>query len=721
MMRLSMPRPHLLALALISTFPAYAQQHTQRHQHQDVSKNLDAVQVHASPLAHTAERLTLPVEILAGNALEEAKSGTLGDTIGKLPGVQNASFGPGVGRPIIRGLDGARIQILSGGLGSGDVSTVSVDHAISIEPFLADQIEVLKGPATLLYGSGAIGGAVNVIDGRIPETLPQAPLTGRMEARGASGNHERTGMLRLDGALERFTFHFDALHRNTGDMAIPGWPESTNHLLEAGETPDPAEAGTLPNSAIRTTSASLGISHIGERSLIGAGYSLYSSTYGIPGHTHAHDEDHDDDHDHLHDDAEDADAPVRLQMDQRRNELRAGLDNVGVFSSLRMKLAETRYRHTEFEGAHIGTVFNNRSRELRNELVHQPLAGWEGALGMQLSTRDFSAVGAEAFVPSSSGKDQSLFWLGRRDVGIANFDVGLRHDRLRIETDASTRTFHMTSASLGSRWKLSPALDLNIGLDHAQRAPNAEELYSNGLHVATGSFEYGMATLRKETANRFEAGLHVHQDRWEASLSGWRVNYADFIYLASSNQEMHGAPLRVWQQGHARFHGMEAKLDWELVENTSGLWTLGMFADLVHARLTADADSTRLIHVTANHGDHQHAIEATVANGGNLPRIAPARVGLSLRWEYAGWRASVGAVHSAKQERTARFEQATAGYTLLDAHLTWHKDLASGNAMELFIDGNNLSNREARPHTSLLKDTVPLAGRSISAGVRLFF
>ena len=185
------------------------------------------------------------MDVLAGSKLDEAKAGTLGETVAKLPGVQSSNFGPGVGRPIIRGLDGARVQVLSDGLGSGDVSTVSVDHAVTIEPFLANQIEVLKGPATLLYGSGAIGGAVNVVDGRIPDALPDAPLEGRAELRGGSVNDERTGMFRLDGHAGRFAFHFDALHREAGDYSIPGFAESAAHLAEEGETPDPDEAGTL--------------------------------------------------------------------------------------------------------------------------------------------------------------------------------------------------------------------------------------------------------------------------------------------------------------------------------------------------------------------------------------------------------------------------------------------------------------------------------------------
>lgn len=726
------PRLHLLALALAAALPAQAQDATRQHGHQDEPLDLKAVQVRATPLAGTAEELTMPVEILAGTRLDEAKAGTLGETVARLPGVQSSNFGPGVGRPIIRGLDGARVQVLSDGLGSGDVSTLSVDHAVSIEPFLADQIEVLKGPATLLYGSGAIGGAVNVIDGRVPETLADSPFEGRAELRGASGNHERTGMLRLDGNADRFAFHFDALHRDSGDYAIPGFPESAALLAEHGETLDPDEAGRLSNSAVRTSSAALGISWIGARGFIGGAYSLFNSAYGIPGgHAHGGHDDHDahghDDHDHDHGD-EDAHghADVRIVMDQRRSELRGGIDAIGPFDSLRVKLADTDYTHTEFEGDEVGTVFHNRSREARAELVHRPVAGWKGAFGLQASKRDFDAVGAEAFVPASRSRDTGLFWIGKREWSTLQLDLGLRHDDNRIDVDnavtaAPDRHVHTTSASAGIGWKVSEALHLSLGLDRAQRSPGAEELYSRGLHVATGSYEIGNAALGVETAHRAELGLHLHHGPLEATLSAWQARYDDFIYLAGTDAAVDGAQLRVWRQGDARFHGMEAKLGWDIADNRSGLWSLETFADVVRARLANAAGSSEALTLAIPHGDHVDEVDAQVATGGNLPRIVPARVGASLRWERDAWRASLGAVRHARQDRVAAFERATPGYTLVDAHIAWHRDGEDGRAWEVFVDGSNLTNREARPHTSFLKDLVPLPGRSIGFGVRAFF
>lgn len=727
-------RPAALATALaLALSPALrAADAPQQVKHNSAPKDLSAIEVHATPLADTAENLTSPVEVLAGSKLDEAKAGTLGETVAGLPGVQTSNFGPGVGRPIIRGLDGARVQVLSDGLGSGDVSTVSVDHAVSIEPFLADQIEVLKGPATLLYGSGAIGGAVNVVDGRIPVVRPDTPLSGRAELRHDGASDGTTGMVRIDGGSGSFAFHFDALHREAGDYRIPGFAESAEHRAETGETPSPDDAGRLDNSAVRTDSAALGLSWIGERGFLGVAYSLYNTGYGIPGgHAHAPGADDHDDHGHEEDaPAEDhgheEGGPVRITMDQRRTELRGGLDDLGPFASLRVKYADTDYTHTEYEGDAVGTVFNNRSREARVELVHRPLAGWNGAFGLQASQRDFTAIGDEAFVPGTVADDTGLFWIGKRAFGPLQLDLGLRHDRNHVDVDraasaAPDRDFSTTSLSAGLGWNVNDALHFNLGLDRAQRAPTAEELYSSGLHVATGSHELGDAGLGVETANRAELGMHLHHGPFELQLSGWHARYDDFVYLANTDLAVDGAPLRLWRQDDARLTGFEAKLDWDIVDNGSGLWSLGVFADTVRGRLAAPAGTTVAVPVEVPHGDHSHIEQAQVAAGGNLPRIAPSRTGARLRWERDAWRASVGAVRHARQDKVAAFERPTPGYTLVDAHLAWHVDTAGGREWEVFLDASNLTDREARPHTSFLKDVVPLQGRNIAFGVRMFF
>jgi iron complex outermembrane receptor protein len=732
--RFPRPFPSLLASAVLLALSAQAvAQEDPRH---DEVQDLSGVVVRAVPLPQTAEDLSRPVEVLSGARLDEAKASSLGETVSRLPGVQSSYFGPGVGRPIIRGLDGARVQVLSDGLASGDVSTVSVDHAVSIEPFLAEQIEVLKGPATLLYGSGAIGGAVNVVDGRIPERVTDEPFTGRAELRAGSGNDEKTGMARIDAtsASGNVVFHADILHRETGDYDIPGFAESAalRQAEEAeGEEHDgelhESVSGTLPNSFVRTDSGALGVSYVGERAFLGVGASLFNTRYGVPGHAHEehgegeHEEggEHGEEHGEEH-----GDEAVRIALDQRRYELRGGLDGLGAFDTLRVKLARTEYTHTEFEGEETGTIFDNDSTEARGELTFRDWAGWDGAFGVQASRRDFRAIGDEAFVPASDSRDIGAFALVRRTFGAFDVEAGARHDRNRIEVDEAeaigpSRDFGATSVSFAGRWHLGEDLHLSLGLDRAQRSPTAEELYSNGLHVATQSFEFGNPDLDVETANRAEAGLHWHNGPFKLGASLYVVDYDDFVYLADTGIEDDGTPARVWNQGDARFTGGEIDAEWKFLDNATGAWTVRGFADAVRGRLTGDG--TRQVAFSVPHGDHTHDYTADIALSGNLPRIAPWRAGAELRWETGAWRASVGAIRYGRQDRVAENESETPGYTLVNASLAWHLDTPGGNAWELFVNGNNLLDEEARSHTSFLKDLAPQPGRHLTAGVRLFF
>lgn len=716
--RIHAPRIALLAAALAPSLAAWAQD--PRH---DEPADLDAVIVRASPLARSAEDLTQPIEVLTGERLDEMKASSLGETVSRLPGIQSSYHGPGVGRPIIRGMDGARVQVLNDGLASGDVSTVSVDHAVSIEPFMANQIEVLKGPATLLYGSGAIGGAVNVIDGRIPEHATVEPLEGRAELRAGSVADERSGMMRLDGtsASGNVVFHFDALHRETGDYRIPGYAE----LDPEGDAP---AYGRLPDSFLRTDSAAFGVSRVGDRGFIGIGHSLFNSRYGVPGHVHP---DHDDhgghdhghhDHDHEHGHGDHEGHGVHIVMDQRRSELRGGLDDLQGFESLRVKLAHNVYTHTEYEDGMAGTIFDNESIEGRLELVHRPLAGWNGAFGLQASRRKFEAFGAEAFVPDSRTRDTGVFWIGGRSFDALDVELGARYDQNRLDlVTGPARDFDAVSVSAAARWHIGDRLHLSFGLDRAQRAPSAEELYSNGLHMATRSHEFGNPDLGMETANRAELGMHWHHNGLLINGSLYHVRYDDFIYQADTGVVDGGMPARIWSQADTRFTGGELEVQWTFIDDERGQWTLRSFGDVVRARL--DGSGTREVSISIPHGGHSHDYTAQIALDGNLPRIAPARLGAELRWRSAGdgLRATLGAVRYDAQDRTAEHEDPSAGYTMVHAGLTWHLDTASGRAWEVFVDGNNLLDEEARPHTSFLRDLAPLPGRNVTAGVRLFF
>jgi iron complex outermembrane receptor protein len=693
-------RPLSLAIALLLPGLALGQEAPpERHER---AKELEALIVTASPLRPSSEDVIKPITILSGAELDAKKAATLGETVAREVGVQSSFFGAGVGRPIIRGQEGARVQVLQGGIGSLDASTVSVDHAVSIEPFLADQIEILKGPATLLYGTGAIGGAVNVEDGRIADSLPEDRFSGRAELRGNTVNSEEAGMFRLDLANERgLVLHLDGFYRDTADYKIPAHAELEVHDEDGHEQDeeghDDEDGGRLENSAVNTQGGAVGLSFIAERGFLGASLSTYRSDYGIPGHAHGHNEHddvHDDDHDNDHE--EEAEEAVTLKLKQNRVDIKGSLlAPFGNADRLTVRLAHADYQHIEFEGDEVGTVFNSKAIEGRLEVV-QPLGGnWRSAWGTQLTDRDFEAEGEEAFVPPSRSRDLGLFWLAEHDSDDWKWELGARYDRADVRRldQAGRASFSGFSASAGALWRLTEAVHVSLGMDRAQRMPTAEELFSNGPHVATQSFEIGNENLRRETANQMELAVHVHVGPLHGKASVYQNRFDDFIYLADTGEAEDELPVRAWTQADARFNGFEAEAALRVIENELGDVDLRFFGDSVRASLT---------------------------QGGNLPRIAPNRFGAEALWAREGWRAGMGVVRYGTQGRVADMETPTEGYSLINAHLSYHFDL-HGTGWEVFLDGNNLGNREARAHTSFLKDRAPLPGRSLAFGMRAFF
>jgi len=629
-------------------------------------KDLGAVVVTASPLRDTAAELSKPADVLAGERLDENRGATLGETISSIPGVQSSNFGPGVGRPILRGLEGPRVAILSGGLPTQDVSTISQDHAPAVEPFLADQIEVLKGPSTLLYGSGAIGGIVNVVDGRIPELAIEGGFSGRAEQRFDTVNQGETTMFRLDGGTDRFALHVDGVYRNNKDY----------------DTPE----GTQPNTFIDTRTGSVGGSLLGDWGFVGASASRFENDYGNPGEPG---------------DLANGERGVYLQMRQDRYDLKGGLLSPwGEGSGLRFSLGHNDYEHVEFEGGEVGTTFTKEATEGRVEASFDMGAGWEGAAGMQGSDSVFEAIGDESFVPRTGTRALGLFGVARKSWKDLQLDLGARADQIEADPDTqASRDFTPVSFSLAGGWRIDERWRLTASYDHAERAPAEEELFADGPHLATQAYEIGNADLSKEAANQLEFGVQYQSPLVDGKLSVYYNRFNDFIYLAETGlefelEEDEVLPIRQWSQADARFRGLEAEATVHMADNDTGRWDLRVFGDTV---LASFADG-----------------------GGDLPRIAPSRIGAQLRWDLGNWRASLGAVRYNEQDRVAEGETPTDGYTLVDAHVAYHQDVGN-RAWELFVDGSNLTGQEARVHTSFLKDVVLLPDRNVSFGVRVFF
>ena len=628
-------------------------------------KDLTAVVVTASPLRDTADELSRPAAVLSGERLDEVRAASLGETVSSLPGVQSSNFGPGVGRPILRGLDGPRVAVLSNGLSSADVSTVSQDHSPAVEAFLADQIEVLKGPSTLLFGSSAIGGVVNVVDGRIPEAAISGGFSGRAETRFDTVNDGNTSMARIDGGNERFALHADALYRNYKDYDTP--------------------LGKQANTFIDTRTGSIGGSLLGEWGFIGVSAARFEDDYGNPGEPG---------------DLAAGERGVSLSLRQDRYDLKGGVTEPwGEGSGLRYSFSHTDYNHIEFEGEEIGTTFTKKSDEARIEATFASASGWKGALGLQGSDSVFEAIGEESFVPRTSTRAFGVFGVARNTWDDFQLDLGARIDSVKADPDTfDSRSFNPLSLSVAGGWRLNDQWRLTANLDHAERAPAEEELFADGPHLATLAYEIGDPDLESEKANQIELGAQYQSEVIDAKVSVYHNRFDDFIYLADTGDEFElepgeVLPIRQWTQANARFTGFEAEATFHLADDESGAWDLRVYGDNVRGRLAA---------------------------GGYLPRIVPSRFGTQVRWELNQWRASVGMVRNNKQERVAENETPSKAHTFVDAHVAYHHDSGS-NAWEVFVDGSNLFDQRGRVHNSFLKDSVLLPGRNVSMGVRVFF
>ena len=626
------------------------------------AKNLDGVVVTAVPLGQTADQIVQPVAVLAGSQLDDVKGVSLGETVSSIPGVQSTALGAAVGRPVIRGLDGPRIAVLENGLASQDVSNVSQDHAVTLEPFLADQIEVLKGPATLLYGSGAIGGVVNVVDGRVPERAPSNGVSGRAELRSDSVSDGRTGMFRLDAGDDRFALHADGMRRDNDSHDIPG--------------------GTLANSQVKTTAGSVGGSLLGDWGYLGFSVARFMDDYGSPAEPG---------------DPEEGELPVTIKMAQTNYNLKGGfIAPFDGIAKIEFNLGHNAYQHVEYEGSEPGTTFSTDSNQGRLVVTHQPIAGWQGAFGVQTEHRQFTAVGEETFVPPTTTKDVGVFLTEQREFGPLKLELGARTDRQSSEPlGGAKRDFTPVSLSAGFAWHVADHWHLSLNLDRAQRAPAEEELFANGPHEASATFEIGDPALEKETSHQAELGLHFHGDLVEGKVAIYNNRYKNFIYLADTGEVEDDLPVRIWSQADARFRGAEAEATFHLAKGPQGRWDVRVFGDTVRATLSDGA--------------------------GNVPRIPSGRLGGQLRWNADALRASLGAVRYFKQDKTAPFETETAGYTLVDAHFAWTFHDDNRSQWEAFVDGNNLTNQTARPATSLFKDVAPLPGRNVSVGLRAYF
>ena len=633
---------------------------------------LDEVTVTARPVGlQSIEHIAQPITILNEGELTKRQASTLGETLSIVPGVTTNRFSPLASRPIIRGLGGSRVLVLENGISSMDVSTVSVDHAVTIDPIQAEQIEIFRGPSTLLYGSEASGGLVNIVSNRIPDFVPD--FNSKFYSSYNSNSLEKLLSFQTEGGFDKIAFHLDGTKRDAKSYS--------------------GKNGQIDNSFYDSKNLNFGTSFIDSWGFMGISYGRFDSTHGVPLNP---------------------DNPTELPFIETQQDR---IDFSGQFfnpfpgiKAINLQAGYNDYTHTEFENNLTpGTVFTNEQLDSRIEFQHTPLGRFNGVIGTQFGYRNINAVGDEAFIPKTKTKTVAVFILEDTDITDSlHIEFGGRFENQKSDPDnANEISKNVYSVSSGIHWHFldDTALSLNIG--RSQRAASAEELFANGPHIATGTFEIGQSGLDVETANNLDLSLAHEQDKWQWNISLFANYIEDFIFLQGLDRNNDGVVDEVdktgtaagefqlvqYQQDNTIFYGFEAGSIFNLYSNNSHELDLNLFADYVRAERS---------------------------NGDNLSRISPARIGMGFNHNYQKLSSSVSFTNVLAQNDNGLLETDTGGYSILDLNTNYQ--LYDGEqSLSIFAKANNLLDEDGRLHTSFIKNRAPIMGRSFIIGFQASF
>ncbi len=656
-------------------------------QAQSADTTLAPITVTANPLGNA--ELALPVSTLGGDALVLRRASSLAETLKGMPGVSSSYFGPNASRPTVRGLDGERVKILSNGGASLDASTLSFDHAVPIDPLIVERLEVLRGPGSMLYGGSALGGVVNALDNRIPKK-PVDGVKGSAELRVGGAERERAGAFLLEAGTEKFTWHVDAFGRKTSHLSVPAY------VPIEGEAQLP-QTRRVRNSDAQTQGGAVGGSLFFDQGYVGLSLDTYDSHYGTV-----------------------ASPDVRIDMKRHHLGLAGEFKpkNNGWLRAVRAQANGTRYQHEEIEGdGAVGTTFKTSGHDMRFEFDHAPVGSLKGMFGVQLEGVKFSALGEEAFVPSTRTHKQALFVLEQLPWAGGVFSVGARAEQVQIKstgdpvlTDepqfgpAQSRHFAMGSASVSNRFELNPQWSVSSSLGYSERAPTSFELYANGLHAATGTFEVGNAQLGPERGIQFDVATQWKSKHHSFRLGLFANHFSRFISLDdvgnTRSETLDGVtqtfPESRFNPVRARLAGIELEGQRRLVSQP---WTLDLSGKL---------DLTR----SRNLDTYQA-----------LPRIAPMRLTLGLEAKHGLWLAKMEAEHHAKQTRVPASDTATESFTLLNLSVQRRMGFSEKADGLWFVKLNNLTNTlgySASSHQTV-RVLSPLPGRALKVGLRVGF
>ena len=668
-------KPHLVAALMAAAAPAWAQQ------------KLDTVIVTGNPLGST--ELATPASVLSGQGLVLRRAPSIGETLDGLPGVAATYFGPNANRPVIRGQDGDRIRVLSNSGASLDASSLSFDHAVPIDPLVVERIEVLRGPAALLYGGSAVGGVVNAIDNRIPKARIER-VSGALETRlgGAAGERAVSAVVETGGS--GFALHVDAFGRSTGDLRVPAF----DRPLEGGGT---ERRTRIVNSASRGQGGAVGSSLVWDQGFLGASIDTYRNDYGIV-----------------------AEDDITIQMHRDKLAL-AGEVRMpdGFLTTLRGQAASTDYQHQEIEGdGSVGTTFKTRGSDARFEAVHQAMSIGSGRLqgtaGLQFESSRFSALGEEAFVPSTHTRQTAAFLLERLTWGDrGHVSAGLRGERVRVSSEgdadgadprfgpAQARRFSPRSASIGAVLNLNPRWQLSSNGSYTERAPTSYELYADGVHAATSAYERGDPQQALERGRNLDLALGWKSGAHQVKAGVFQSRFSNYIALEATGEpdfvDAAGGtfPVFAFRGVRATLYGLELEGTWRALQGVS-IVDVDAKLDIVRGR--------------------------NVDSGEALPRLSPRRATVGVNWQQGAWSTRAEVQHASAQERVPATDTATAGWTRVNLSVSYALDLGERDAL-LFVKLLNAGNTLAYSASTVgtVRALSPLPGRGLTAGLRLTF
>ncbi|MFZ9979727.1 MAG: TonB-dependent receptor [Opitutales bacterium] len=619
-----------------------------------------------------------PTLILANTVLERLPQSNIGDVLSELPGVVSSYFGPNSGRPVVRGLDGDRLKITQNGVGSLDASSASPDHAVSVDPLAIREAQVLRGPAALLYSTSILGGVINLVDARIPDR--RLGQTQSLVGRVGSVDGLRSAGILAEGSVGSFSYHVDGFDKSTDDLRTP--------------------VGRIADTSADNRGAGLGVSYLTSAGYVGLSYSGLDSTYGV------------------------AEQDIRIGLRQRRWDLAGKSEVAGsVVRSLSYRVGAADYAHTEFEAGSPGSTFANDGWDGRLDLELVKIGSVEGVVGVQASRFDFGVVGDEAFLPDTRNAAMATFGSFVQNLAAdQRLRYGFRVEHAQVDASAWTHagalgvnpaadSASFTPASFAFAWAkdLNPSWTSTVNLTRTERAPNFQELYADGPHVATDVYEVGDRALGKEQGFGLEwelakvrgpvsGSFSVYYNRFSSFIALQRNGYGPDLTASGGPDYSSGGADELARYDFvsvpADFFGSEVKVNFQFVDTPVSKVGLEWYGDFVRAsnRDTSEA----------------------------LPRISPGRVGAALHGLESGWSWRLDATYHFAQNHTAPDETRTAGYTMVGASLARPFKFAQ-------LDGQftlrviNLLDQEARNASSFIKDVLPMPGRGIEAGLRLNF